>query len=293
MRCLNPSGKVIEDLRVLMAYAQLAADREETQEIRLCAYSELLTATGYDKIDHDHWRELEWFLEDGGSLEQAPLIDWKLIGSVLVPNVAAGNVMTVSAAIVWPTSAVPAPGHYCFIVLVGNAQDPAPNPATFLTFDNYYAFIRNNNNVAWRNFDVVTAPAPGDPGRAEAGRSDPYALDFAAPGAADSDRYFALAVGSRLPPGSRVSLEAPLSLLGDRLPFVDVDKGRQTGQVPIGPHGRTTLPPAVFPAKSRSRCRLLVHVPRENRERDYEVYVSQLYEGFEVGRVTWRIVARK
>ena len=75
--------------------------------------------------------------------------------------------------------------------------------------------------------------------------------------------------------------------------FVDVDKERKTGQVPIGPHGRTTLPPVVFPAKSRSRCRLLVHVPREYRERDYEVYVSQLYKGFEVGRVTWRIVARK
>jgi hypothetical protein len=43
-----------------------------------------------------------------------------------------------------------------------------------------------------------------------------------------------------------------------------------------------------FPAKTRSRCRLLIQVPR-NRAHDYEVYVSQLYEGFEVGRVTWRI----
>jgi len=90
-----------------------------------------------------------------------------------------------------------------------------------------------------------------------------------------------------------VWLEVPVSLLGDRLPFVEMDKDRQTGRVPIGPHGRTTLPPAVFPAKSRSRCRLLVHVPPEYRERDYEVYVSQLYEGFEVGRVTWRIAVRK
>jgi len=160
-------------------------------------------------------------------------------------------------------------------------------------FDYYCAYIRNNNNVTWRNFDVVTAPAPGDPGSPGAGGGDPYAFEFAAPGATDSDRYFELAVGSRLPPGSRVWLEAPVSLLGDRLPFVDVDKERHTGQVPIGPHGRTTLPPVVFPAKSRSRCRLLVHVPREYRERDYEVYVSQLYKGFEVGRATWRIVARK
>ena len=88
-------------------------------------------------------------------------------------------------------------------------------------------------------------------------------------------------------------LEAPLSLIGDRLRFVEVDEKRQTGQVPIGPHGRTTLRPLLFQAKSRSRCRLLLDVPRESRERDYEVYVSQLYDGLEVGRVTWRIVTRK
>lgn len=219
--------------------------------------------------------------------------DWKLVGTVTIANVPPNNVMTVSAAITWPMSAVPAPGHYCFIALVGNAQDPAPNPAAFLSFDNYYAYIRNNNNVTWRNFDVVAAPAPGAPENLSVDGGDPYAFDFTAPGAADSDRYFGLAVGSRLPPGSRVWLEAPVSLVGDRLPFVEVDKERKTGQVPIGPHGRTTLAPLLFPAKSRSRCRLLVHVPRKYRERDYEVYVSQLYEGFEVGRITWRIVARK
>jgi hypothetical protein len=218
--------------------------------------------------------------------------DWKPVGAVVINSVPGNNVMTVSAAIIWPAANVPPAGHYCFIALVGNAQDPAPNPAAFLSFDNYYAYIRNNNNVTWRNFDVVTAPAPGGPESPGAGGGDPYAFEFAAPGATDSDRYFELAVGSRLPAGSRVWLEAPVSLVGD-LPLVDVDKERQTGQVPIGPHGRTTLPPVVFPAKSRSRCRLLVHVPREYRERDYEVYVSQLYKGFEVGRVTWRIVARK
>lgn len=219
--------------------------------------------------------------------------DWKLVGAVTIANVPANNVMTVSAAIKWPMNTVPVAGHYCFVALVGNAQDPAPNRADFLNFDNYYAYIRNNNNVTWRNFDVVAAPAPSAPGSVSVDGGDPYAFDFAAPGAADADRYFELAVGSRLPPGALVWLEAPLSLVGDRLPFVDVDKERQTGKVPIGPHGRTTLPRVVFPAKSRSRCRLLVHVPREFRERDYEVYVTQLYKGFEVGRVTWRIVARK
>jgi len=217
--------------------------------------------------------------------------DWKAVGTIMLANVPAGNVMTVSAAILWPMSAVPPAGHYCFIALVGNAQDPAPNPAAFLSFDNYCAYIRNNNNVTWRNFDVVAAPAPSAP--ASSGAGDPYAFEFAAPGAADADRCFELAVGARLPPGSTVWLEAPISLVGDGLPFVELDRERKTGRVPVGPHGRSTLPSVLFPAKSRSRCRLLVHVPHGYRERDYEVYVSQLYEGFEVGRVTWRIEARK
>ena len=217
--------------------------------------------------------------------------DWKRIGSVLIPNVPAGNVMTVSAAIRWPMAEVPAPAHYCFVALVGNAQDPAPNPATtFLSFDNFYAYIRNNNNVTWRNFNVVAGPAPSSV------RSAEYGFDFDAPGAAESARYFELAVGSRLPPGSRVWLEAPLSLLRGMdhgVPLVNVDDRRQTGQVPISPHGRTTLGTSEFPAESRARCRLLVHVPYEFGGRPYEVYVSQLYEGFEVGRVTWRIAARE
>ena len=78
MRCLNPGGKVIEDLRILTAYARIAADREEARGVRLCAYSELLAAVGY-RLDHDNWEEIDWFLESGGSLEQAPWIDWKLV----------------------------------------------------------------------------------------------------------------------------------------------------------------------------------------------------------------------
>ena len=222
--------------------------------------------------------------------------DWKRIGSVLIPNVPAGNVMTVSAAITWSMGNVPAPGHYCFVGLVGNAQDPAPNPATtFSSFDNYYAYIRNNNNVTWRNFNVVAGLAPSSPGGLEVRRAE-YRFDFDAPGDPDSARHFELAVGSRLPLGARVWLEAPLSLLramDHGGAFENVDERRQTGQVPIGPHGRTALGSTEFPAGSRSRCRLLVHVPYEFHGRPYEVYVSQLYEGFEVGRVTWRIAPRE
>lgn len=212
-------------------------------------------------------------------------IDWQPVGSVVIPSVPGGNVMTVSPAIRWPMANVPAAGHYCFIALVGNAQDPVPNPASFMSFDNYAAFIRNNNNVTWKNFNVLPLLPVGGSGLQE--------LEFAVPGAADSDRYFGLGVGSQLPPGSRIWLEAPIALLGARVRFETDGRDPRLGRVEIAPHGRTALPPTRFAARSRARCRLLVQMPLEHGAYASEVYVSQLHEGFEVGRVTWRIVPRR
>lgn len=45
--------------------------------------------------------------------------------------------------------------HYCFVGLINSGSDPAPNPATIHTIDDYYNFIRASNNATWKNFDVV------------------------------------------------------------------------------------------------------------------------------------------
>ena len=67
---------------------------------------------------------------------------WTPIGSVTVPSVPTGNVLTVSDGITWPAAAIPAPGHYCFVAVAGNAQDPKPGPAPFSTFDQYVTVHR-------------------------------------------------------------------------------------------------------------------------------------------------------
>ena len=80
---------------------------------------------------------------------------WTSIGTLQIPGVEAGNILTAWGPLVWPAAAIPAPGHYCLVVLIGNAQDPAPDPASFLNFENFRRYIRWNNNVTWRNFNVV------------------------------------------------------------------------------------------------------------------------------------------
>jgi hypothetical protein len=214
---------------------------------------------------------------------------WNLVGSEDIGTVPANNLMTVSDAITWPAATVPQPGHYCFVALIGNALDPAPTKADFLDFDYFFAYVRNNNNVAWRNFDVVSLAAGAGAGAADG--DDAYAFDFTAPGAPDSDRDFALAVGSHLPREARMWLEAPLALLGDHPKREEVDKAREIGRVAVD--GRLATHPVTFPRRSRAQCRLLVQIPRAHRGLEHEVHVGQLYEGVEVGRITWRIVPPK
>ena len=90
---------------------------------------------------------------------------WTLVGSTTMPSVPTGDLLTVSDAIVWPSGAIPATGHYCFVALIGHAHDPAPAPADFFNWDNFRQFIRANNNVTWRNFNVVnnTPPPSSEP----------------------------------------------------------------------------------------------------------------------------------
>lgn len=215
---------------------------------------------------------------------------WTFVGSVVIPNVPSGNVLTVSDGITWPAAAIPAPGHYCFVGLIGNADDPAPVPADFVDWDNFRSLIRNNNNVTWRNFNVVeNEPDPSaDP-------SGYVAMPFLAPGAPDKARRMRLEVGARLPKGSRVLLEMPEALydaLRERVP-VKYDKKKRTVLVPVNPHGLHSLGEILFPAKSRAELRLLVQIPKEYRDRAYEVFVRQVYEEMEVGRITWRLTNRR
>jgi hypothetical protein len=76
-------------------------------------------------------------------------------------------------------------------------------------------------------------------------------------------------------------------------PFLKIDEKRGMAWLPVNPHGRRILGEALFPAKSRAELRLLVHIPEELRENEYEVSVSQLYGYREVGRVTWRLAPQE
>jgi serine protease len=212
---------------------------------------------------------------------------WTLVDSTTIPSVPTGHLLTVSDAIVWPSAEIPATGHYCFVALIGHAQDPAPAPADFLHWDNFRLFIRANNNVTWRNFNVVNNVPPPS-----AEPPNFVALPFLAAGAPDKARRMQLEVVGRLPKDAVVMLEMPrewADLLQARPLPVKRAKNEHVVHVPINPSGRTTFAEVVFPAKARLPLRLLVNLPQELRKQEFEIFARQLYEKEEVGRVTWRL----
>jgi serine protease len=213
---------------------------------------------------------------------------WTLVGSAVLPNVPTGEVLTVAPGIPWLLANIPAPGHYCLIGLIDHPDDPAPSPGDLLNWTNFTDFIRNNNNVTWRNFNVEDNDPSPDPTVPR----DFQALPFLAPGAFDRARPMQLELIARLPAEAKLFWEMPagfFDMLPGRFANAQIDKRRRVVRVAIRPIGRFRLPAAMLPAKSRTRMRLVVHIPPQLRKNRYEVAVRQLWERQELGRVTWHL----
>ncbi len=87
---------------------------------------------------------------------------WTLAGTDVLPSVMPGQVIV--AKVAWNP---PGTGHYCILVRLDTAQDPM----TFVEGPSVNTNTRNNNNIVWRNMNVVDLVAglpPGQSGGLEA-----------------------------------------------------------------------------------------------------------------------------
>ena len=213
--------------------------------------------------------------------------NWHLIGSATIPTVPAGNVLTVSPVISW--AAAPASGHYCFIAVLGTVADPPPPQVNFLTWANFERYVREENNVTWRNFDVIdSAQATGHV----------MALHFLIEGSPDRRRAMRLEIVSELPRGSEVELVIPkdglrlVQGLGQFQPVPNND-GEPLVSIPVNPHGRSETQYTEFPPERGMKSKLLVKLPIDCNKYPYELYVRQLYQEHEIGRVAWRLAPKR
>lgn len=223
---------------------------------------------------------------------------WRLIGSTILSSVPNNNMLIVSNAILWPATAIPAPGHYCFVAVLNHAQDPAPilpigpgggavQPG-FQNFANYQHYIRRNNNVTWRNFNVVSnLPQPGN---------RMLRLPFLLTGAFEEEVEMRVQVVSNLPVAAKLWWEGAAEYL---LPMVEnryrwkPTKKAEKIRIRFNTEQSNGLWAQRFPAGLTLPCQLRVSLPEQLHQNDYEVSIQQFFQEEEVGRITWLISASK
>jgi hypothetical protein len=209
---------------------------------------------------------------------------WNRIGSVTLPSVPVGDVLTVSPALTWPKADIPANGHYCFVVTLQHPNDPSPPIPGPLDWNSFQDMIRAHNNVTWRNFNVVNI-LPDTP---DATPVFPFRLT----GAEDRALRFGLEIERRLPTDAVLELEGPLMLLralrGGRPWKLVEGKGRGQGRLILPALPRIVLDEVRIPRGKGQPCAFKMH-PRKGRVMyGHGVAIRQTYRGEEVGRVQWQ-----
>jgi hypothetical protein len=232
--------------------------------------------------------------------EASPLVapvHWNLVGQTPPVNIPIGGGLTVAGPITWiPASgSLPASDHGCFVVVLDHPLDPAPpllpanhpsglNPTSW---NDFLQYVGRNNNVAWRNFAVLHLLAE------DAGFLEFLAVFFLR-GAGDEPRVFALEVLQRVAANARVWWDVPPDL-ASRLRESARDQFEQYREVSGGvrlvlrPSRLVRIPKLRLEARREFRCVLHVGIPRESKLPGQTVVLRQLYQGREVGRITWII----
>lgn len=239
-----------------------------------------------------------WYAASATLLQPA---DWVAIGSTVV-DVPAGDTLVVAPPILWDP--VPAEGHYCFIALAHHPADPgfvgssfaldavteATVPEAFADFGYFQTYIANENNVVWRNVNVVAAPAGTE-----------VALAARVRGATDAEAEMDLRVEARLPEGARLRVLLPKALGVRMTPPAGAVREAGGGWALVVPaRGVTRLGRVRLPAREAHELRLEVtlperpHAPPPRRPPGGapprpEVALVQVHRGQVVGRVTWRL----
>ena len=236
---------------------------------------------------------------------------WNFIGTTNPIDVPTGDTLVVADPITWSQADIPHEGHYCFVGITGNTYDPhtltqadvAGWATGAMTWEGYYDLIRGNNNVAWRNFNVVDV----DP---DVAAESFGAFRFEFRGAFDRNRRFDLLVvhpfGDKLlwkiPKGTEFEDVLVREIIYKKMPIVSESNEFIVVRVP--PDG--LIENLKLTQNKAYAAEFVVDTDNPFDVIDREFYVSQIFkfpDGYlgvrdqrpdpvEVGRVTWRFVNR-
>lgn len=211
---------------------------------------------------------------------------WNLIGTTPPVTVPTGDTLEVTDALTWASADIPGEGHYCFVGILDHPADPAPPLPSPTDWNGFRAFIRNQNNVTWRNFNVIDLEPDTEPG----------AQNFLIANMRDRRRVFDFVIEQRLPREAQAILEVPLELLkpfcGNLDLKCEMDREKGVGRIHLPRAPRLTVPKVVLAKGARLKCRFLFEGIGKHGRPGNMISIAQHHEELEVGRVSWRFDRR-
>lgn len=210
---------------------------------------------------------------------------WIKIGS-LVNQLVTPSEFRVVGPILW--NAPPQAGHYCFVAVLGTIGDPKPDVSNIKTIDDYHTLVRQNNNVAWKNFEILnSAPSLGNHLKIK------FVFEFLVQGWDEGEFVGDLEIQlGKLPKGTEVQLRVAAALANEarsyRLEHLR-SQGRQT-LFSVAPFKDSALRDIRLKPGLRSPTSLTINFPPDARPGSYDIAVLQKIDGKEVGRVTRRLI---
>ena len=208
---------------------------------------------------------------------------WNHLGTLIEAGIDPGE-HRVSGPVVWPQADVPALGHYCLIGVVNSVRDPVSIPGAFSSVTDYLDFVRNHNNICYRNMNVVDA-VPGGP---------PVAASFVLRGLPRRAAKFRLEVRHRLPQGVKlkVRIQTPIPRF-ERFEPVKKGKSTRTDLRRLAPRTEFAIReyrPLIVPDIPVRRAAAVpvevkVAVPRKTRPGEYLLHADQFLGTRHLGRV--------
>ncbi len=236
---------------------------------------------------------------DGSTLSTPA--DWHLIGSADFGVIeAAREQIRVAPVITWNHADISPVGHHCSIgtivnTLAGETPDSFKNSLTITTIDEYYSLVHSEHRVTWRNFNVINddpdSPPPVPPQPAPNPLPEHRQLPFFFPGLPGKNAKFQLQVIQRLPFDVPIQIDLSDDMLKQMPGWQDMKHKKIDKQARFEAKSKEVkLFPKVHELSSFKKKPIVwIQVPRIKKPYKgmYSLVVRQLWEGKEVGRITW------
>ena len=220
-----------------------------------------------------------YWTDSGGFLHPN---SWKPIGTLTVNNVAPGE-HRVAGHVTWLQNDIPAAGHYCLIAVVNSNRDPIDIPSSFTSSADYMDFVRNHNNICYRNTTVEEA-APDAP-------APPFVFKLMA--LPDKTGYHSLQLRSHMPKNAKIEVKIQKRIL--RYEKYEIKKAKLKTI-------RYLAPNTIFQIKEQKPLQIEeillkkgesaevavnIKLPRDIPAGSYLIHADQYFEGKQIGRVNY------